>query len=239
VYRDGYALQDTPSSIWINVSLDIGDFAPERIICLASALRKRYADRKQITVVMFSSYEAAKKFRTPYNPDSLKPGPNWSLENHGLYSNDADKREESVTIMPLGQSRQFSTRIDLPASSAPECVLQLAKRCLLAADRAEYPWAVLKSHDSGSVALEAVVERDGRVTQVRAVGQGADLSAARRGLIDAANRNLRSWRFETGRQPESIQIAFAYTIAKDETPGKTSVQYDLPRSVQIRATPPE
>ena len=44
----------------MNISLRISDFAPERLICLA--VNYRCSDRKQISILKFSSYAAAKHY---------------------------------------------------------------------------------------------------------------------------------------------------------------------------------
>jgi hypothetical protein len=237
-YREGYILEDLPSSIWMNISVDTSNFAPERLICLAAALRQRYSDRRQISVVVFSSFAAAKGFKTPFTGESLKRSTNWSLENHALYSYDADKHEEYVTIMPLGQTRLFETKINLPAVSTPPCTLEMAGRCLLALSKIEYPWDALKTHVSGAVTLEAEIARDGTITAVKSAGAGPS-GQEQASLINAAIQNLKSWRFETASRRDALRIVYSFTIDTSGTLGQPSLQFDLPDKVEIRGHLPQ
>ena len=239
-YREGHVWEDSPSSIMMNISLSLNDFAPARVVCLAAALKRRYSGRKQISIFMFSTYDGAKKYDVPFSGDSPKPRINWSLQEHGSYSFDAAKGEEAVYIMPFGdQFRTFNTRINLPATSIPPCTLEIAGRCLLALSRIEYPWEALKARSSGTVTLEAVIARDGRVTHVRKVGGVSKEQEGELLLAGSALQNLRDWRFEAVPKEDSIQIAFSYMIEDSGNPGTWSFQFDLPRKVDIRGRPPE
>jgi hypothetical protein len=238
-FREGYVWEDSQSSVMMNISLRTSDFAPERLVCLAAALKHRYSDRKQISIVMFSSFAGAKKHTVPFFGDSPKPRVNWSLQNHAIYSFDADKREEYVEIMPFGQNRSFETKINLPVTSTPHCTLEMAGRCLLALASIEYPWNALKSKVSGTVTLEAVIARDGTVTGVRSIGPGVQPHEGQHLLVNAALQNLRTWYFEAGPHQDPIRIAYSYTIDSSGTAGHSSFQFDLPSKVEIRGRPPE
>jgi hypothetical protein len=46
-YRKGFVSENSPSGIMINISVAMKDFVPVRLVCLATGLRQRYADRKR------------------------------------------------------------------------------------------------------------------------------------------------------------------------------------------------
>lgn len=233
-YREGHVWEDSPSSIMMNISIPMRDFAPERLVCLAAALKQRYSNRKQISILMFSNYAGAKRYTTPNEQESVKPHVIWSGQNHAIYSLDADKHEEYVEILPMGQYRSFETRISLPITSIPRCTLEIAGRCLLAVSRIEYPWNALKAKVSGTVTMEAVIARDGTVIRVRSIGPGVQPL-----LVNAALQNLRTWHFGTGPHQDAIRVSYSYTIDSSGTAGQWSFQFDLPRKVEIRGRPPE
>jgi hypothetical protein len=238
-YREGHVWEDSPSTIMMNISLQMSDFAPNRLICLAGVLKHKYSDRKEILVFMFSSYEAAKNFTAPLYGDSFKHRVNWSLWEHGSYSFDADKGEEMVYVMPFGEAyRSFNTVIKLPVTSIPPCRLEIASRCLLALNAIDYPWNTLKTRRSGAVTLEAAIARDGTITAVKSAGAGPS-GQEQASLINAAIQNLKSWRFETASRRDTIRIVYSFTIDTSGTLGQPSLQFDLPDKVEIRGHLPQ
>ena len=240
-YRRGFVWEDSPSSIMMNVSIAMSDFAPDRLACLAEEFKQRYKDRKKILVLFFSTRRAADRYTSPSLGEPIKPVTNWALRNHGLYSFDADKREEHVKILPFGPDgsfNDFDTTINLPTTSRPACTLEMAGRCLLALNTVDYPWDALKASASGGVTLEGEIARDGIVKQVRIVRQEAHPSDSQGRLVNAAVQNLKTWRFEAAPHPDSIRITYAYTIDASFAPGHVSVQFRLPGQVEIRGRPP-
>jgi hypothetical protein len=177
-YRLGHIWEDSPSTIMENISIRTADFAPERPVCLAAALRQRYSSRKDVTVLIFSSYYAAKHYTSPSSGDWIcvghcgKPPAYWAVDNHASYSFDADKHVEEILLTPLGQTRAFATKINLPVATIPPCTLELAGRCLLSLANIEYPGDALKAKTSGRIVLKGVISRDGRVEHILAVNRG-------------------------------------------------------------------
>src|ERR1700722_909272 len=58
-YRDGATFVDTLSLLVTSISVPIGGFTPNGLICLAAAIRARFHDRNDITVNIFTSSSAA------------------------------------------------------------------------------------------------------------------------------------------------------------------------------------
>ena len=162
----------------------------------------------------------------------------WELQDHGSYSFDAEKHEEYVEITPFAPSRLFSTRINLPVTAIPPCTLEIAGRCLLALSRIEYPWEALKAKVSGTVSLEGMIARDGTVKHVEVIGPEDNPSEAQRLLVDAALKNLMTWRFEMAYRPGPIRIAYSHAIEATGASGQWSFQFELPHKVQIHGVPP-
>src|SRR5437667_67016 len=61
-YHVGFQ-EDLPSEAYAQISIAIHDFSPRPLVCLATALKRRYRDRPSIQVFIFSSSIAAKYFR--------------------------------------------------------------------------------------------------------------------------------------------------------------------------------
>lgn len=247
-YREGFVWEDSASSIMMNISIPMNDFAPARLVCLAEAMKQRYSDRRKISIFMFNSYASAKHYTHPFSGDSFQRRVNWSLQMHASYSFDDGKGEDAVFLMPFGDPEpyftfgdrepSFNTRIDLPVTSMPSCTLERSGRCLLALDSVDYPWDALTAGVSGTVTLEGVIGRDGRVRHVRSVGLEAHPSGAKSHLSDAALRNLKTWRFEAAGDEVPIQITYSYVL---EAPGspvcQTGLRFALPDRVEIKGRP--
>lgn len=60
-YRSGKVVLDTQSEFVLNISADLIDFAPSKLICLAKSFRKDFGDRK-LSIFIFSRHEAAVNF---------------------------------------------------------------------------------------------------------------------------------------------------------------------------------
>ncbi len=101
-YRAGHIWEDTPSSIMMNISIRKADFTPGRLICLAGSLRRKYASRKSVYILMFSSPRAAKRYVAPFGGDSSLPRVNWSLQEHADYIFDLDAGKNTIYIRPFG-----------------------------------------------------------------------------------------------------------------------------------------
>jgi TonB family protein len=249
-YRKGFVWEDTPSTIMMNISLSIDDFAPARLVCLAESLKQRYSDRRQISVLMFSSHAGARHFTAPFRAPDVGRSTNWGLQHHAGYLFDAGTKEDAVIIAPFGDPEphfafgerhsSFNTRIDLPVPVVPPCTLELSDRCLLALDRVGYPRAALQAKVSGTVTMEAAITREGKVRDVRTAGRAVRPSESENLLVKAALQNLRTWRFESGRDQIPFRIVYSYVLEASHGPVcQTGLHFELPHRVEIRGRPLE
>lgn len=241
-YRQGHVWEKTPSTIMMNISLDIGDFAPKRLICLAGALRQRYSDRKSLLIMMFSSHAAARNYTMPYIPCNVGRCPNWSVDMHGVFSFNINGVAEAVVISPFGGLRNFgifNTRIDVPVASVPHCTLEISSRCLLAASGIEYPWNMLEMRIEvdGDVTLEGDIAKDGRVTKVRIAADEIPRNEPWSMLAKAARNSLEAWRFEPAERIDPIRLTYSYTVDKSAGIDDRLVRFELPDRVLIRGRP--
>jgi len=97
-YRVGHIWEDAPSSIMMNISMRKADFTPSRLICLAGALKQKYASRKHINILMFTDHRAAERYTAPFTGDSPLPRTNWALRKHADYIFDVDAGEDTIYI---------------------------------------------------------------------------------------------------------------------------------------------
>jgi TonB family protein len=239
-YRTGHVWEDTASSIMVNISIQARDFVPSRLVCLAEALKRRYSDRKEIDILVFGSLAAARRFTMPLIGDWVdSPHVNPTAQLHAKYHRNVDKQEDFVIVGPVG-NRQPVQRIHLPANSTPPCTFQVAGRCLLAIDRETleyYPSAAWRANVSASVTLAGAIDKGGRVTNVKAIEMPAS-SRTIDLILQAALRNLRTWRFEPAQRRDSLRITYVYRVDPTApTPGTPMFRLDLPYQVEIRVPP--
>jgi hypothetical protein len=88
-YHQGRAWADNASDILLGISIRLEDFAPDRLVCLAEALRQKYPERN-VAALIFSSRQAAQG----YFPGSIDPPPRsvtYQSKLHGYYSYNKEK----------------------------------------------------------------------------------------------------------------------------------------------------
>lgn len=250
-YREGQLWENSDSTVLMSVSVPLQDFAPERLICLAQAFRDRYQERKSITILIFSSPEAAKRY-LPRQADNLPPktikeqrlqsSAFWLSQLHGLYSYNVDAHQEYLDIRPVGSDIEgpFDTRIDLPVATTPHCRFETSGRCLLALEDVTYPSDALKARISGTVTLTATIASDGKIKGIHVAHASANPAEKMEILSKAAAHDLATWRLEGAPHEDPFQITFSYVI--DTTlprPGDVTVKVALPNQVTIRGNPPK
>ena len=190
---------------------------------------------------MFSSERAAKRYTMPMTGDNVAPRVSWAVQNHAIYSFDRTKHEEYIALEPLGTGSttismpDLSTTLALPVTTLPRCSLEVANRCLLALSHIDYPLNALKANVSGNIMLQGVIGRDGALKNT---GVAATESDPERLLVNAALKNLRTWRFETATEEHPIRIVYSYSIELSGRPGEIGVRFELPYKVEIRGSPP-
>lgn len=236
-YRKGHVWEDSPATLMMNISIQMRDFAPERLVCLAEALKQRYSKKhKELLIYVFSSFDSAKHFTKPLVGDWVGTPPiDWESQLHATYSFNTDRGEDRVTISPYGNNREFSTKIDLPAEILPPCTLALGGRCLLTMDRVWYPWDAWKVGYSGTVTIEGVIDEDGRMKDIKVAGAAVPPDEAQSILNQEALQNLRSWHFEPANRQDPIRITYDYECDPSlGPPNRPLIRFDLPHRIEIR-----
>jgi len=245
-YRLGSVYLDSSSDWVASISMRPQDFAPGKLVCLASTFKGQYSDRGRIMVNIFSSSQAAQGpiLMQEYTGEDMAR----FAQMHAQYVFDADRREDYVEILPAGSDipsplpgvGPYGTRIDLPAGAAIHCRLELGSRCLIALDDVTYPPEALKRRVGGKVTLAAAVTRGGCIRHIQVVKTEATPRDGENLLANAAVRNLSTWRAEPGSRQEALQITYSYVI-DDSLPesGLPRVQWALPTDVMVTDRPPK
>lgn len=223
-FNQGQVWENSGTSVFMSISIPLPDFAPVRLLCLAQSLRQSYADRNSISVLIFSSPDAAARY-IPNPPDrelASNPArqrlenPNfWRSQLHGYYSYDATRKEEYVEIRPFGSDvggDPYDTKIALSQTERPHCALQISGRCLLAAERARYPHAALYGHVAGDVTISGVIPRDGSTSEIQVQRTSNGPMEANGLLVDQAIRTTRTWHFEPQAHITPFLITYSYRI---------------------------
>lgn len=250
LYRKGQVWEETQSSVLMTVSVALRDFAPSKLVCLARSFREHYPSRKNITIFIFSSREAAMRYM-PSPPDyvpaksrgqqKLESPTFWFSQLHAFYSYDAEKREEYLDIQPFGSGvgGPYDTRINLPTEQTPRCRLEISARCLVELDRISYPDTALNEEISGTVTLTGSLAHSGKIEGIHVAEVHVNPAGQKEMLVNEAVRNLNSWRFEPSSAKDSIRITYSYIIDPTlEIPApyhrQVDVQLGLPNQVTIR-----
>ena len=233
----GRFVENTVSSVYLTVSLPFSDFSPQKLVCLAAALRQQYRDRKNDTVLVFDSPEAAEHYQGDIEVGDTYQGA-YYRNLHAVYVYDAVKREEYVRIKPFGflLSLPEDTRIDLPVTGIPRCRLEINQRCLISMARNTYSAEGYSAQASAAVTLTATVTREGTLTDVDVVNAGGN-SGSRASFVREAVDNLKTWRLEPALRQDRFRITYSYKIDQSIQRGMVDVQYALPNQVTIRANP--
>jgi hypothetical protein len=221
----------------VTLSIALEDFAPRRLLCLTSALRRKYPVQK-LTAYFFSSREAAKGF-VPLGIDYSQKQVKYASKLHGSYFYDAREKQQYLFITPDGLTQRWdsplNTRIDLPVTEAPRCRLAMYDRCLLELRHIVYFRKPGEPPLSGTATLTGFIAENGAVTDVQ-VAKVA--TSTEEGILrDASLSELATWRFESGRHRDPIRITFSYEVVDSKTLGEeTRVQFFLPDRVVIQTS---
>jgi TonB family protein len=241
-YREGRIIADSKSEIVMSISMRIEDFAPERLICLAEVMKQRYRDRKSISIIFFSSHNAALIYRaSTFNYDPVMKEA--EAQMHGAYLYDKDKQADFVDIYPEGGESginldAFRTKIELPVSSKPQCRLQISNRCLLALNDITYPTEAEKARITGTVTLAGTISRNGKMAGVKIAGTNITLTNGKNLLADAALQNLKTWQFEQSKHKDSFRITYSYAInVPAGRTGQLELRPELPNYMHISIIP--
>jgi len=234
-YRRGRTWAVSASEATVDISIRLEDFAPERLVCLAGALRQRFPGRNVVAFI-FSSREAA----MGYVPGSIDLSPaqvSYQSKLHGYYFYNKEKHYDYVRVVPDGRSHYdspFTTRIDLPVSGRPVCRLAINGRCLLEFQHTYYLPFEGKTEISGRVTLAASIRQDGALSGLTVVDATASPPERQSELVDWAKQHLSTWRFEPGKHKDSVCITYCFEAVDSPLVGTgTSVQLRLPDEVRI------
>lgn len=233
-YEIGKTFPSVNNSIVLDVSLPIGDFSPDKLVCLATALKEKF-NHRQIAVDFFSSHEAARNYSFR-RPEVLPKDDLWASKKHAEYYFNPDTKEEYLLLIPDGlvpdQNSPFNTRIDLATGEKSPCRLRIEGRCLLSFDNIYSA----KEYGFGTVIVNAEIKENGAVSVKNAKGESPN-SARESALTQFAVRNLKSWRFEPADRKTKIRITFS--IEQVDTPLKNgiNVEFTLPERVKIQIGP--
>ncbi|HUA19924.1 MAG TPA: energy transducer TonB [Bryobacteraceae bacterium] len=246
-YQGGGVLMDSGTEVIMNISIALPDFAPARLVCLASNLEEQYRGRNSIIVSFFSSPDAAShSMGFLLDQEDTKAELDAFAKMHARYVFSADRHENYLETIPMHEpysrkeTKAYSTRIDLPLAAAPRCRLEISDRCLIAVENAFYPNDALKGKVSGAVTLAGTITRDGKVSHARVVKTESIGSGRKDHLANAVLQNLSTWRLEPGAREDPIQITYSFAIDNSlPFKGQTEVQWYLPNKVEVRGNPPQ
>jgi hypothetical protein len=232
-YQVGRELANDKSGTVVNISIRLEDFAPERLVCLAGALREKYPER-DIHAAIFSAYAAARNF-TPGDQE-LTPLELYAKSKlHGSYHFDKNRGGNFVFLTPDADSGSanspFNTRINLPLTAPPVCKLSLDGRCLLEFKHIDYPSLGEKTDGSGEVTVIGRIRPSGVVSDLKAVETKADPPGLESTLKEFTLRNLQTWRFATSSHESALHITYRFSLADS---GWSEPEFYLPDEVRIQ-----
>ena len=236
-YKVGKVWEDSTSRVAIGISIRLQDFAPHRLLCLATTLRERYSSRQDVSILIFSDRDASRHY-VPSATESSSEKIRNASKMHALYTFDAEKREEYVLLMPdpliQDPTSPLNTKWDLPNSNEIACNLRICHRCLLEFRHLSYPWQDGGALASGVVTLTGTISRNGAVGKIDLVGVEASRAADRSLLVNAAVGNLKSWRFENALTEEKLRISYAFVLTRGSgLKFGTQVSFSLPDRVIV------
>jgi hypothetical protein len=244
-YREAQVWEKSKTTVLMAVSMQLRDFAPSRLVCLAAAFKQKYPGRSDISIMIFSSHEVAKRYtvgRGDYGPvkgakqRQLQSYVYWIRQLHAIYVYDNEKREEYIEIKSLGSDfdSPYDTRIDLPSVESPHCRLEMDGRCLLAIEEILYPADLLKAGVSGTVTLTGTILRNGKIADVKVNDGVVKPGEPRYKLVDEAMKILNSWRFEEAKRQSAFQLSFVYQFDPSlPERGWSTATFALPNQVTI------
>jgi hypothetical protein len=236
-YRQGLTLVNSKNEIITNISIRLQDFAPNRLVCLARSLRRRYQDRQSIVVSIFSSHEAATHSIGLLRQEYTSRDVEMFVQNHAKYSYEAKTGDDYILLTPdpmIGDpSALINTKFDLSASTIPPCNLRIGDRCLLAFDHIRVPNQQVPT----TVVVSGQIDPDGSVSQVRIANAESNPSDPERAFAHLAVQNLKSWRFERMGRTDALRIDFSIEHVVTPLEHGVNVKFKLPDEVTIQTGP--
>ena len=227
-----------PNRVYLGRECRLEDFAPEKLICLAEALRRKYPNRN-VMAFIFSSREAALGYvpSIEWVPKSVE----YESKSHGVYIYSKEKHEDYLLVVPDALNHEagspFDTRIDLPVTGTPVCKLGISGRCLLEFQHIDYPSIDGKKQIAGRVTLYGSIRRDGTLSNFTVVNAKANLPQRESVLVDWTIKNLSTWRFEPGKQEDAMGITYYFEVTDSPLAvTESGVQFRLPSEVRVQTS---
>jgi len=226
--------ESSPSRLVQNVSIARESFTRTELLCLANALERRYVmQRNEVFISIFDDHQAA----TQRPAIGIEAGPrDYEIDQHehAAYVFKKASGENYLLLEPDARNENTHSKIELGTNQPSDCVLHIAQnRCLMIiGTHLRYPEMAWRNSETGSVAIEATVGKDGAVIASAAVGGGSVGEL----LQNAALTDARSWRFEPGPSVAELRITYVFQITGFiESYPVEAVQYFLPDRVIVAA----
>ena len=190
------------------------DMTLDNLICLRQGLKARHPDWRNVTVLVFSSKQAAVAFEVDKIASSGVVGA-FDREVRAAYWLGGANESDTLTLMPLGwellQDGDYNTVVEFPAQRPPRCRAESNRRCVLALERIRYPPEALRHNVSGAVVVAGKIDKAGHTFDGRIVDAG-DRSTQKDFLAQAALANLKTWRLEPVTREEAFRVTFSYSV---------------------------
>lgn len=244
-YKDGQLMHSSAADVDLTVSIDVGDLTRANLACLAHAIRERYPNRKTITVLVFTSVDAAANYRVSQSDDApdrnaekaKRRDYHWVRRQlHAMYSFNADRGDDFIAIKPLGNDEPlpYDTSLPLPLTGTSHCRYEINNRCIVVVDDLRYPLDAYQDGVTGSVTLTGSVGADGKVTHIRVAEEPKVPAAYVRGFVEHATTHLRSWRVERFDRTDAVRVTYSFTIDPVLARGVAKMNLELPGRIELR-----
>ena len=237
-YRTG-EIVTAKGSVTANITVKLAAFAPEHLVCLADALKRKYSGLN-IDAFIFSSAKAMRN----YSPSSIEVTPQL-LENQrhlkGRYYYNNQTHEEYFVTSPDGLGEKDSplrNRINLPLTKKPECSIEVHGRCLLELRHIYYPSSIeRKVGVSGVVTVNGQIRQDGSVSRLVVSDARVSPLELETVLVDVVTRNLNTWRFEPSKDEDDLRITYEFDGIQSPLVGGARTRFRLPFGISSTVRP--
>src|SRR5262249_25536496 len=149
----------TVGSMWL--SLKPADFSLSNIACLTQHLRQSHRGWGRVTILFFTSFDAAANF----SPETVEdtPGIAFGREMYVMYAFDESTHEEYFSIMPTGYTSGINYFVapDVLLSGNIHCSMSVSDRCAVVLPDMEYPAKAFGKRASGQITLTGTIAPDG------------------------------------------------------------------------------
>jgi hypothetical protein len=200
-------LEDVPGFRHVSVARPL--FTVSNLRCLAKTFRDEPISKIGLFVYIFDTRWAAADFQGGDVMTMTRAIAQSDRMLRARFVIDPNTREQSLTLMPLGQQRgdEFESRIDIADDGSPSCRFALSSRCLLVFDIIEPP-AAAPAGARISVTLQASRARSGDVSNVRILSARGGSTRERTRWTSAAVKNLKTWWFEPSPHADRLRVTY-------------------------------